>query len=270
MGISSRIKEMIDMTDEVKKDMALKYQKGEVICLARGRGNLYFEERTIQKWLDNIIEFLNSSRAQKVLEWHKEGDRGDYFLNEEMNINHSRNSHGKSEYNYNIITAITLSTLLMVYEEDYFQALLKGEYAPVKEGELWMDDAERKIAIFRDYWNEKLDEGILVEIKGEMRKEKRSWEIISINILSQLYKLTLPEINSKYIAMLEKDMQELTDKFLSLDGDSKNKAYGKIKTRLKYIDKQIDGVIEDMTYEERFEYNTNLQLKKGVGVLGEL
>lgn len=230
------------------------YNRGEVISLAKKSNEIHFVDRTIENMLDNIIEFLISKRAQKVLEWNSEHMRGDYFLNEEMNIRHDRDTSGKRSYSYNTITAITLALLLRLYEESYFKSLIKNKYAYVEKGEIWFEKAENEIHIFKDDWCKYKDE-----------KDEQSWDIISINILSQLHKLTLPKINLNIIEGLEEEMQEemqnITDKFLAMGDDSKNKTYKKIKTKLKSIDKQMEDVIENMNEAERSEFNANLQFK---------
>lgn len=266
------------MEKDVKKNGVPKYNKREIIDLT-----VYIEmvtetkssdpiestenigARALEKRIDKIIKFLESNRAQKVLEWSNEPkkDSGDYFLNQEMNINHKLSPDEKKEYEFNLITAITLAILLSLYKHSYFQSLLKNEFASVVEGEDWFCEIEKRMKVLEKYWKKLLKEDIFVEVNGQKQKEERNWPIISVNIRSQLYKLTLPRINEDYIEGIDKKLQEFTDKFLSLDDESKNIAFDKIKTRLEYMNTQLEKVTKDIDYVQRWEYNMNLQSKKG-------
>ena len=221
--------------------MTARYTKNNIIDLAEEHTEE--ERRTAINRLNKIIDFLNSDRAKLVLEWsdsNLSGNSGDFFLEKEMNINYEKEYNWKG-HKYNLITAIFLALLLMTHEYDYIQKLLKGKYASEKEGEKWHKAMEKRIDKFQETW----------EKEGDDRK----WEVIKINILSQLFRLTLLQINDKVIDEIDKEIKELMNNILSLPEDKKVEVYNRLKTKLN---RELEEVVSQLDrWDEKLIYDMN-------------
>lgn len=157
------------------------------------------EDTTLRKQyarLSKILEFLQSEQIADVLEWDHENYRGDYFLNQEMNL---KTSAEKRDYQFNTITALFLMLLLKVDNNKKLNGIFRNMMTTQKKSskeisindpDIWFKKVGSQLDSLRPFW-----------VKN---KDGKSWYTIKINILSQIYKLL--EIDTQKELQKDKDL----------------------------------------------------------------
>ena len=233
------------------------FSKNNIIELARGKKDTYYEERTLNNHLDKILEFLDSKRVQRILNRNSDGSGIDLFL-KELNFSPTRSNENKGSFQFNLTTTIFLALLLITYDEPYFEQLLNGKFVLVDDGDEWIAKLSHVLELFKTDWERSTGN---TDRNRVQTFKNRSWENVRINIMSQLYRFTLPEINEELVEDMVKQVQGIIEKFLAMGDKSKIDAYEYMKSRLDYIDKKIIGrIVDEMDGIEKLVYNTNLKL----------
>lgn len=135
------------------------YSKKDIIELAKKYGELEhdFEQTTLEKRLDKIIEFIQEEEVQYVLEQQSDKGIGAYFYNNEMNLTKTKRDAFK-EYDYNLIDAIFLAVLISLSNQSFFKTLTNKKpkiINPKLEEEQWIDKFTNKLSRFETVWDEK-------------------------------------------------------------------------------------------------------------------
>jgi len=218
------------------------YGKVEVVKLVKKYGELEhdFHITTLQKRLDDVLEFLNEERVQNVMP-----DVNGFFYKEEMKITKANGQAYKS-YTYNLIDAIFLATLISLYEEPLFKKIRNQKKIenPESEGDKWEEKISTRIELFKPAWTEK--------------NPQKSWEIITKNLVSILYQfILLSDANARQSAKaIQNELDSIVNLFDGLPNGHKIKFYNKEKTRISRIKKELNSYIEDLKENHPDEYKS--------------
>lgn len=221
------------------------YSKKDIIELARKYGELENdpEQTSLEKRLDKIIEFLQKEEVQYVLEQQSDKDSGAYFYNNEMNLTKAKGDAFK-EYNYNQIDAIFLAVLISLSEQSFFKALRSNQSKiinPILEEEQWVEAFTNKLSCFETVWNEK--------------DNQKSWEVVSVNLESLLYRLTLlPRMNA-HANEIQNKLYTLVKLFEELPDHHKIALYNQaMKNRIPTILGKLQEYIKSLKETKPDEY----------------
>lgn len=207
------------------------YTRDQIITMVVA--DVYTSKREQQKRLNTIVDWLCCSlRAVRCLEWISDFDNGDFFLNRELNLTTAKSTGPFGGYSYNTMTAIMLALLLDTYEHPFLTSLLKDKYVYSTIAEEWMTLIEHKIDNYEKYWKDS--------------EENEEWEIVVVNICSQLNRLTLQENNSDILKAIDQKVSGILINFLSLPDDKKAVAYEQINRRLDWISNKLEIIIKDL------------------------
>lgn len=228
----------------------------DIIELVRRYGDLEFEldQTTLEKRLQDIIEFLQEERVQNVLEQQKGKYLGDFFYKKEMNLTKAKGSAYKG-YDYNLIDAIFLAVLLSLYDQSLFKKLRNKSRIenPQLEEEQWMNAMINKLSRFETLWDEEVNQ--------------KSWEIISVNLTSLFHQFTLLSHLSDYAMGLQNKLYTLAELFEGLPDHHKVAFYNRVmKNRISYIEKEFDKYVQSLKKSNLIEYNEYKTHKKLVEI----
>lgn len=212
------------------------YAKRNIIELVKKHGKLEydFDHTTLEKRLQDIIEFLHEERIQYLL--------GCYFYKNEMNITKAKGGAFK-EYNYNIIDAIFLAVLLSLYDQSLFKKLRNQSKImnPKQEEEKWIKAFINKLSLFQIVWNEK--------------SNQKSWEFISVNLESLFYRFTLLPKMSDHAKELQIKLYTLVKFFEELPDHHKVAFYDQaMKNRIPTILRKLKEYIQALKETNPAEY----------------
>ncbi len=234
------------------------YSKDKVIEIAMKHEELNheFSKTSLEKRLNTILDFLNEERVQKVLgQQITKKDVGNYFYNKEMNVTRAKFEKTVYDgYNYNVITAIFLASLVCLFEQPLFKKLrnqAKIKQAD-KEENKWMEKSVTKLREFENFWSEKGD--------------GREWGTIVLNIESLFYRLTLLPDMSNYAAELQIKLKSILDSFDALSDQHKVAFYEKVmKNRITKIKIELELYIKDLKQnnpDDYYHYKSNQLLNE--------
>ncbi|WP_117148883.1 hypothetical protein [Paraliobacillus zengyii] len=235
------------------------YGKDEIIEIAMKHGKLNheFSKTSLEKRLNTILDFLNEERVQTVLEQQRtKKDVGNYFYNKEMNVTRAKIKKTVFDgYNYNVIDAIFLASLVCLFEQPLFKKLrnqVKIKEADQEENN-WMKESVTMLQEFEEYWSEKGD--------------GMEWETLALNIESLFYRLTLLPDMSKYAAEIQIKLKSILNTFDPLSDQHKVEFYEKVmKNRINKIQTDLDRYIKDLKQNHPDDY----YFYKSVQVLNEI
>lgn len=226
------------------------YPKKDIIELAKKHGELEydFEQTTLEKRLDKIIEFLQEEEVQYVLEQQSDKDPGAYFYNNEMNLTKAEGSAFK-EYNYNLIDAIFLAVLISLSNQSFFKTLTNKKSKiinPKLEEEQWIDAFTNKLSRFETVWDE--------------NDNRKSWEVVSFNLGSLFYRLTFLPKMSAHAKELQSKVYTLVKLFEELPDHHKIEFYNKaMKNVLGKLEEYIKS-LKETNQDEYLEYELHKKL----------
>ncbi|ARD48839.1 hypothetical protein [Sporosarcina sp. P33] len=230
------------------------YSKDDIIKLAEDVGDLLHRDySTLQSRLNNTIEFLHEERVQEVLEGKVNGNDGNYFYNEEMNLTKAKYSKAFEGYDFNLIDAIFLASLTCLFNQSLMKKIRNGSNINEVEAEEqeWVDSFTSLLPKFESIW----------ESKGD----GRSWQTICLNIESLLYRFTLLKDMTAYANEPEEKLQEVLHRFRPLSNQDKVRFYDKVmKSRIDYILGKLEAFIADMEENDpesyiQYKFNRNIQ-----------
>jgi len=226
------------------------YSKKDIIELARKYGELENEptQTTLEKRLDKIIEFLQGEKVQYVLEQQSDKDSGAYFYNNEMNLTKAKGDAFK-EYNYTLIDAIFLAVLISLSNQSFFKTLTSKKSKiinPKLEERQWIDAFTNKLSRFETVWGE--------------NDNRNSWEVVSVNLGSLFYRLTLLPKMSAHAEELQSKVYILVKLFEELPDHHKIEFYNKaMKNVLGKLEEYIKS-LKETNPDEYLEYELHKRL----------
>ncbi|MFW3362197.1 hypothetical protein ACN2A0_05980 [Aerococcus viridans] len=229
------------------------YNKQRIISLAEKYGKLKYEYdvSTLEKRLDDIIQFLNRTDVENALENKTTGNMNNYFYTKVMNITKAKGGAYES-YDFNIIDAIFLAILISLYDNPFFKKIRsekKAKIISIAEEDEWTSSLGTKTKEFSGVW---------VAYKKEKKKESISWEVVVLNIESLLYRLTLAYHNKKAIENRQK-LNKLINDFGGLPEHHQVTFYEKkMQNKINTILKEFDSYIEEFKVNDPEEYETYL------------
>lgn len=209
--------------------------------------------RKYQMWFKRLLEYL---KDHPKLDWKTDTTRGDFYLNCEMNLKVASPEKGRA-YQYNEVTAVFLATLLHWFAED--DRFLRGSKPEVVTGN--NEQIERWLEATKDFMDRFILEKIATQDISD--EERHLWGIQKVNLMSQIYKLTLeegPELTEDTL------LEQLLVKTLALPYMERKDVYKKIANRLKFIEKKVDQTIQDLDSMEKLLYDVD---KNAIRVIGK-
>ncbi|MFV8814356.1 hypothetical protein ACNNLQ_04440 [Aerococcus urinaeequi] len=263
------------------------YNKQRIISLAEKYGKLKYEYdvSTLEKRLDDIIQFLNRTDVENALENKTTGNMNNYFYTKVMNITKAKGGAYES-YDFNIIDAIFLAILISLYDNPFFKKIRsekKAKTISIAEEDEWTSALGTKTKEFSGVWvaykkeedekrnkikkrKIKMKEIDDIEVRNKLliiknrqeEKESISWEVVVLNIESLLYRLTLAYHNKKAIENRQK-LNKLINDFGGLPEHHQVTFYEKkMQNKINTILKEFDSYIEELKVNDPEEYETYL------------
>ena len=229
-----------------------KYSKMKIIELVKKYGELENipVQSALEEALQNTIKFLESKSVQEVLEQENSYISGNFFYNTEMNLTKAKGKAYQG-YDYNLIDAMFLATLLSLYNQSLFKKLRNQSKIenPEEEEQDWISAFRGKLSLFQTVWEENNE------------NKRLSWEILSINLESLFYRFTLPHNLKGYAKELQNNLYTLIDSFEGLPDHHKIAFYNQsLKNRVSFMQEALDKYIQSLNIEEYDEYKSYKKL----------
>jgi len=217
----------------------------DIIELVKKYGELEYrlDQTTLEKRLQEIIEFLNEDRVQYVLEQQKGKDPGGFFYNNEMNLTKARGAAYKG-YDYNLFDAIFLAVLISLFDQPLFKNLRKQSWVNNhrQEEEDWVKAFTNKLSRFETLWDE--------------RGNQKSWEVISVNLESLFYRFTLLSNLSNHAMELQNKLYTLVELFEELPDHHKITFYNQaMKNRIPTMLGKLEEYVQSLKETNPDEYS---------------
>ncbi|WP_409482407.1 hypothetical protein ACKW6F_18890 [Bacillus safensis] len=220
------------------------YAKMDIIELVKKYGDLEYQldQTTLEKRLQEIMEFLNEDRVKYVLEQQKDKNLGGFFYNNEMNLTKAKGEAYKG-YDYNLIDAIFLAVLISLFDHPLFKNIRKQSSVNNhrQEEEDWVNAFTNKLGHFETLWDEK--------------GYQKSWEVISVNLESLFSRFTLLSNLSDHAMEIQNKLYTLVELFEELPDHDKITFYNQaMKNRIPTMLGKLEEYVQTLKETNSDEY----------------
>lgn len=231
-------------------------------------------EKRLEKRLEDVLDFityLNSDEPDETKDEQDEtGDEEDVILNKNDK--------------FTMYDVIFLSVLISLYTHPVFKKIrgsINLKVITPKDEEQWVNDFRKELRGYKKVWEEYLaeeskntNERIVkpqktntpgmhtANIKRQINNDRMSWETVSFNIESYLYRLIMLNYNEN-TAEERKELREIKNIFDGLPDHLQKDFYDKtMKNRVTFISDNLKKYITDLETEDPIEYGFYIEHRK--------